>query len=159
MSAAASNMPDFSAEKRRVALHSMVAAAAMTVLKLAAGLLSVAFYRRGVPGGNLTAGLGSRLGALSGMIGFGIFSLLTALETLIFRSGGELRAALLQAVDQAAARNSEPQAQQMLEYLKSPQGLAVVMVMGFIVMFFLFLVLSTLGGVLGAALLRRKGRA
>ncbi len=40
MSAAASNMPDFSAEKRRVALHSMGAAAAMTVLKLAAGLLS-----------------------------------------------------------------------------------------------------------------------
>src|SRR6202167_8989 len=30
----------FSAEKRRVALHSMVAAAAMTVLKLAAGLFS-----------------------------------------------------------------------------------------------------------------------
>jgi cation diffusion facilitator family transporter len=40
MSAAASNMPDFSAQKRRVALHSMVAAAAMTVLKLAAGILS-----------------------------------------------------------------------------------------------------------------------
>src|SRR5580692_835321 len=40
MSVAAPNMPDFSAEKRRVALHSMVAAAAMTVLKLAAGLLS-----------------------------------------------------------------------------------------------------------------------
>src|ERR1700733_15083773 len=33
-------LPDFSAEKRRVALHSMLAAAAMTVLKLAAGLLS-----------------------------------------------------------------------------------------------------------------------
>jgi cation diffusion facilitator family transporter len=32
--------PDFSAEKRRVALHSMLAAAAMTLLKLAAGLLS-----------------------------------------------------------------------------------------------------------------------
>ena len=30
----------FSAEKRRVALHSMLAAAAMTLLKLAAGLLS-----------------------------------------------------------------------------------------------------------------------
>jgi len=33
-------MPGFSAEKRRVALHSMLAAAAMTLLKLAAGLIS-----------------------------------------------------------------------------------------------------------------------
>src|ERR1035441_10520142 len=34
------SLATFSAEKRRVALHSMLAAAAMTVLKLAAGLLS-----------------------------------------------------------------------------------------------------------------------
>ncbi len=39
-SPSASDLPAFSAEKRRVALHSMLAAAAMTVLKLAAGLLS-----------------------------------------------------------------------------------------------------------------------
>jgi len=36
----AEGMADFSAAKKRVALHSMIAAAAMTVLKLAAGLLS-----------------------------------------------------------------------------------------------------------------------
>ena len=34
------HLAEFSAEKRRVALHSMLAAAAMTVLKLAAGLVS-----------------------------------------------------------------------------------------------------------------------
>ena len=39
MTTAATNL-GFSAEKRRVALHSMLAAAAMTVLKLAAGLLA-----------------------------------------------------------------------------------------------------------------------
>jgi len=36
----ASGSGDFSAQKRRVALHSMLAALAMTLLKLAAGLLS-----------------------------------------------------------------------------------------------------------------------
>src|ERR1039458_453384 len=36
----ASKIAGFSAEKRRVALHSMLAAAAMTLLKLAAGLFS-----------------------------------------------------------------------------------------------------------------------
>jgi cation diffusion facilitator family transporter len=40
MSSAVSSMAGFSAEKRRVALHSMLAAAAMTLLKLAAGLVS-----------------------------------------------------------------------------------------------------------------------
>ncbi len=40
MTSAVSSLAGFSAEKRRVALHSMLAAAAMTVLKLAAGLFS-----------------------------------------------------------------------------------------------------------------------
>ena len=40
MTTAASSLADFSAEKRRVALHSMLAAACMTLLKLAAGLFS-----------------------------------------------------------------------------------------------------------------------
>jgi cation diffusion facilitator family transporter len=40
MTSAVSSLTRFSAEKRRVALHSMVAAAVMTVLKLAAGLVS-----------------------------------------------------------------------------------------------------------------------
>src|SRR3954470_10802079 len=40
MTSAASSLAGFSAEKRRVALHSMLAAAAMTLLKLAAGIIS-----------------------------------------------------------------------------------------------------------------------
>src|SRR5271166_3706423 len=40
MTSEASKIAGFSAEKRQVALHSMLAAAAMTLLKLAAGLFS-----------------------------------------------------------------------------------------------------------------------
>ena len=40
MTSAVSSLAGFSAEKRRVALHSMLAAASMTILKLAAGLVS-----------------------------------------------------------------------------------------------------------------------
>jgi hypothetical protein len=125
---------------------------------LAAGFLSVLFYRRRVFHANLTSGLGIRLGALSGLFGFGIFAALSAVETAVFRSGGELRAALMQAVEQAASRNADPQAQQLLQYLKTPPGLVLVMILGLVVMFFLFLILSTLGGVLGALTLRRKER-
>ena len=125
---------------------------------LAAGALSVVLYRRRNPVANLTAGMGARLGAVSGVLGFGIFAILTSVEVVVFRSGGQLRAALLEAVQQSAARSSDPQAQQLLEYLKTPQGLALVMVLGLIVMFAAFLLFSSLGGALGAALLRRKER-
>ena len=40
MTSAVPSLPGFPAEKRRVSLHSMLAAAAMTLLKLAAGLFS-----------------------------------------------------------------------------------------------------------------------
>jgi len=123
---------------------------------IAAGVLAVLFYRRRNPGCNLTAGVGARLGALSGALGFTIFAIFTAIEVLVFHSGGELRSALLQAIQQSAARSTDPQAQQIVEYLKSPPGLVLVMSLGLIVMFVIFLFFSTLGGALGAALMRRK---
>jgi hypothetical protein len=125
---------------------------------LAAGALSVMFYRRRNPAGTVTPGMGARLGALSGVLGFGIFAIFTAIEMLVFHSGAQLRDALLQAIQQSAARSSDPQAQQVLEYLKSPQGLALMMVLGLIVMGLAFLIFSSLGGALAAALLRRKDR-
>ena len=123
---------------------------------IAAGVLSVLLYRRRVPAANLTPGMGARLGAVSGTLGFAIFSIFTAIEVALFHNGGELRADLLQAVQQSASRSSDPQAQQILEYLKSPPGLALVMTLGLMVMFGAFLIFSSLGGAIGAALLRRK---
>lgn len=125
---------------------------------IAAGMLAVLFYRRRNPGGRLTPAIGARLGAVCGVLGFGMFAVFTAIEMLIFHSGGQLRAALLEAVQQSASRTSDPQLQPMLDYLKSPPGLALVMGLGLAVMFVIFLILSSLGGALGAALLRRKER-
>jgi len=139
-----------------VAILMIIPLGAFGLGMLAVGALSVLLYRRRNPAANLTPGMGGRLGAVSGALGFGIFAILTSVEMLVFRSGGQLRAALLEAVQQSAARSSDPQAQQLLEYLKTPQGLALVMVLGLIVMFVAFLVFSSLGGALGAALLRRK---
>lgn len=121
---------------------------------LAAGFLSVLFYRRRVPNANPGPGTGARLGAVSGGLAFVFFGLLTAL----FRAGSEFRSALGQAVEQAAARNSDPQAQQLFEYLKTPQGLDLVLIMGVIMMLIVFLMVSSLGGAIGAAMLHRKDR-
>jgi hypothetical protein len=121
---------------------------------LAAGFLSVLFYRRRVPNANPGPGTGARLGAVSGALAFVFFGLLTAL----FRAGSEFRSALGQAVEQAAARNSDPQARQLFEYLKTPQGLDLVLIMGVIMMLIVFLMVSSLGGAIGAAMLHRKDR-
>jgi hypothetical protein len=125
---------------------------------LAAGVLAVLLYRRRVPESNLTPGAGARLGAVSGALGFAMFAIFSAVEILVFHTGSEINAAMLQAVNQAAARSSDPQAQQALEYLRSSQGLALVMALGLVVMFLAFLIFSSIGGAIGAALLRRKER-
>ena len=125
---------------------------------VAAGALAVVFYRRRHPAGEITRGIGARLGAVSGILGFGIFSVLAAVKVLVFHGGGELRAAMLEAIKQSAARTSDPQAQQMLDYLKSPPGMVLMMVFGLFIMFVAFLMFCTLGGAIGAALLRGKGR-
>jgi len=123
---------------------------------LAGGVLALLFYRRRRPFGQLTPGMGAQLGAVSGVFGFVIFALFTAIEVLVFHSGGQLRAALLEAVEQSASRASDPQAQQVLNYLKSPPGLALVMAIGLAVMFVMFLLLSSVAGAVTAAFLRRR---
>jgi len=124
----------------------------------AGGILAVLFYRRRSPGADVTPGMGARMGCLTGALGFGIFGVFTAIDVLVFHSGGELRAALLEAIQQSAARSSEPQAQQLLDYLKSPAGLALMMGLGLVLMLIVFLILSSLGGAVAAALLRRRNR-
>jgi hypothetical protein len=45
----------------------------------------------------------------------------------------------------------------MLDYFITPQGLAVMMVFGFIFTAIMFVLLAGVGGAISAALLRRKG--
>jgi len=125
---------------------------------LAAGVLSVLFYRRRNPATELTPGMGARLGAVGGIIGFGIFTVFSAVSAALFGVGAQIRAALMQAIAQAAARNSDPQAQQAIEFFKTPAGIGIVIAAALAFMLVGFLVCSSLGGALAAALLRRRER-
>jgi hypothetical protein len=120
-----------------------------------AGILSVIFYRWRSPGSTLTPGAGARLGAMSGLLGFVIFLLFAAISASV-AGGAELRKTLAQAVEQSASRAADPQSQRVLEFLRTPQGLAAVMIAGLAFAFVAFLILTSLGGALGAFLLRRK---
>jgi zinc ribbon protein len=123
---------------------------------LVAGFLSVALYRRRLKYVWITNGMGAKLGAAAGAIGSGLFTLVTAVGILVFHAGDKLREAAIQAIDQAAARNPDPKAQEMLQQLKTPDGLVLVVSLGMLFTFVLFVLLSSLGGVIGAASLRKK---
>jgi hypothetical protein len=123
----------------------------------AGGFLSVVLYRRRRFAGQLTVGMGARLGALTGVLGFGVVAVTLALWTA-FRSGKEIHDAFLTYMRQNAGQASDPRVQQVLELLKTPEGFTFIMIFSLIVTLVAFLIFSSLGGALGAFLLYRKGR-
>jgi hypothetical protein len=147
------------------ALAGIFAALAMTIPggmlgfgMLAAGVLAVLLYQRRVPGAALTPGSGARLGALAGLVGFVFFVGASSLELLFFRADNELRTALLAAIEQAAVRSADPQAREMAERLKSPEGLAILLVLVFLMVGIAAIGCASLGGALGAWFVQRKRR-
>ena len=123
---------------------------------LIGGSLSVVFYRRRVPTTRITAGMGARLGMVTGVVASGILALVLAAYTLLSHSWDSVREDLMAGIEQAAARNPGPQSQQAVEFLKTPPGIVLLLTMALIVTLVAFVVFSGLGGALGAILFRRK---
>jgi hypothetical protein len=123
---------------------------------LIGGSLSVVFYRRRIPVANVTPGMGARLGMVSGILGGGIFAALLSIGTMLFHAWDGIRAKLIEVIEQTAARNPDPQAQQALEFFKSPEGIVLLLTTALIGTLMAFVIFSGLGGALGATLLRRK---
>jgi RNA polymerase subunit RPABC4/transcription elongation factor Spt4 len=139
------------------ALISMIQPLASLVAVPFAGFLSVLLYRRRSSGAEPSPRAGFRLGALSGLFGFGLLMVLTAAGTLARHTEGDTHAAVIQIIQQAQARNPDPQARQAFEYFMTPQGMAFMMILGFVIMCSMFVLLSGIGGAISASLLRRKG--
>lgn len=123
-----------------------------------AGFLSVLFYRRRTWGVELSPSAGFRLGLLTGMLGFALFIMLAALDTVVSHAGGEIRQTMVDAVHRQQARTPDPQARQILDYFLTPNGLAVMIIVGLIFMGIVFVLLAGLGGAASASRLRGKGR-
>jgi hypothetical protein len=124
---------------------------------LAAGFLSVVLYRRRCPATHITAGMGARLGALTGGLGFGVLAAILALWTA-FRSAKEIHDAFLNYIQQNAAHTSDPRMQQVIDLFNTPDGFTFIMVLTLIMTLIAFLMFSSLGGAVGAFLLYRKDR-
>jgi len=76
-----------------------------------AGFFAVAFYRRNAPGVLVGAGAGARLGALCGLFCAAMTAVLAALRVAALREEVVIRRLMLDAVQQTAARYSDPQFQ------------------------------------------------
>ena len=147
------------------ALAALVAAVAM-VFKLVvpviavfgAGFLAVAFYRRRAPETAIHAKVGARLGAVCGFFCFTMTTILETTAVLVLHQGGEIRRIMVDAIQQTAARYSDPQFQQTLDFLRSPGGMVFMMVFFLIFALAAFLVLGMLGGALGGAVFGRRDR-
>jgi hypothetical protein len=123
-----------------------------------AGFLAVLFYRRRNPNTLVKAGEGARLGALSGLLCFAMSAILETLTLALSHKGSLVRDKMLEAIQQAGVRTSDPQTQVMIDYFKSPVGLAIMTVFVLLFAFLALVILGSLGGALGGAALGRKDR-
>jgi len=124
---------------------------------VAAGFLSVMLYRRRCPLANVTAGMGARIGALTGLLGFGFVAATLAVWTGL-RSGKEIHDTFLNLFQQSAGPTSDPRVQQVLEMFNTSEGFTLIIVLSLIMTLVAFLIFSSLGGTIAAFLLHRKER-
>lgn len=124
---------------------------------LAAAALAVKFYQDRQPAYSVvTAGQGARLGVVTGVSAFATFLVFRLVGAFAFGERGKMREAMLQAMRDNAARNPDPQAQQMMEKLATPEGIAFLVVFIIICLAVAFLIFGLLGGVIGASIWGRK---
>ena len=123
---------------------------------LLAGALAVRFYRRRRPDAAISPGIGARLGAVSGLLGFFFYSIPQALRLVFFHLGGAVRDAMQKAIEQSASQSPDPRAQEIMRNLLSPGALAAFITVLVVLFFLCFVVLSSLGGAIGASAWRGK---
>lgn len=123
------------------------------------GAFAVTFYRRRRHISFIPAGVGARLGALAGTIGFVPFALVLAVQFLLAQRTGVMR----EYFSHVSTGNPDPEVQQRLQHFvawaQTPQGAAVLAVAALVFAFVGFLVLGTIGGAVWASITGKKNQA
>jgi hypothetical protein len=150
---------------RPCALAALVASLLMSlglnpfVAMFSVGFLAVVFYRQSQRGIMIKTSSGAALGALGGLLWFAMSSIFEALVVIFLHKGPELRNELLAKIQQAASQTSDPQVVAVFERFKSQGGLEFLMLMGLVFALLASIVLGSLGGALGGAILGRRDRS
>jgi hypothetical protein len=102
----------------------------------------------------LLAGAAARLGALAGGIAF---ALTLVLKIVLLGERQEYRDLMMKALERSAA-NPDPAVQAALQWLHTPQGFAVALTFGMVGALILCMLVSAVGGVIGAKIFRDRSR-
>jgi len=122
---------------------------------LLGGAIAVALYKRRVVGARLTSGMGARIGAASGGFGF-LFLAIMLIATSVYRAD-DLRKMLEEKIGELTATGYNPQqVKAALDLLRTPEGLAFFVTSCLMVLAFMCVVASAIGGALSARLLGRR---
>lgn len=125
---------------------------------LGAGFLAVSLYHRKNPAWLVNARSGAKLGAACGILFFAFATVIETVAVAVFHTGGEVRQKMLEALQQAATRSNDPQVQAAFEKLKTPEGIALMLVFGMIFLFLLSIAAGSLSGALTGAFFGRRKR-
>jgi hypothetical protein len=127
---------------------------------VAAGGIAITLYKRRMPYVSVPAKRGFRIGALAGLFGFLLNAAMSVFGMFSNENRVALRDAMQERLKEALAVNSDPSAQQMVKHLgdmiSTPNGLAAVFALSLCLFGMLFIVLSGIGGAIGATLFGKK---
>jgi hypothetical protein len=125
---------------------------------LGCGALSVWLYQRRVPGTVVTPGMGMRIGAVAGTVGY-VATTIWSVVSFAYNSQ-EFRVAMQAQIDKSIGANPDPRAQELMRQfvgnLNTPQGLATFFVLILVIMAVAFVIFSAAGGALSASILTRR---
>jgi hypothetical protein len=124
-----------------------------------AGFLAVILYHRRNPAWHVSARSGAQLGAACGFFFFGMSAIFETLAVALFHTGGQVRQKMLEALQQAASRSTDPQVQAAFDRLKTPEGLAAMLILGLVVLCLVSIAAGSGAGALTGAFLGRRNRS
>ena len=104
----------------------------------------------------LRSGQGARMGAMMAVLSFGFF--LASFFAGISLFWGEYRNVMIDRLHAIAAQNPDPQAQQTMQWITTPNGFIVFTAVSLGAIFLIFLVIGMGSGALAVALGRAKNR-
>jgi hypothetical protein len=122
----------------------------LTIVFIAAGFVAVYLYMRRT-GQRLSLRSGARMGWMTGVFSFTIFTVQLTASVLASSSEGGFAGVLKQQLPPNDARTS-----QLLQLIADPSTLVLLMLMVLVFLFVFLTILPTLGGLLGAKLLARE---
>jgi hypothetical protein len=112
---------------------------------------TISRYRRQHPG-PLRSGQGARMGAVMALLSFGFFLLAIAFNPARYRE------MMVTSLHESAARSPDPQAQQVLQWFATPDGMLTFVVIALFTVLIAFLIIGMSSGALAVFFSRNRNR-